>query len=449
MYPRSDSVRSDSVRAGFVLALALGWGACSSSGANRADGPPRADAAAVADAAVDGAAAVDLAPPGVDLPTTAEFFRIDAVHRIELTVDPAEWQRFLAENRDLDGSPTWHAGDVRIDGTALPQVGFKTFGYGSRAANLDKPNLNLELDKYTNGQSYAGKSRLRVKNNGQDVSGLRQAITYEAMRAVGLWAPRSTYATVSVNGESYGFYFVEESFTKSFVRDRAGDDTGAAYESTQCQGFVPPAGGCAGIVDSYTRPFNPTVGAGEDLIALCTALSRPAAQVLSGLGPLIDTQEWARAIAADLAIAGDNDGFDTAATNFRLYHDPTSGKVRLIMYGPDTSYDPDFLPTPNPKAPAPADYCAALNPAYKDVFLQKLLGSAEGLGLYKTEVQALRQGVMSPASLKARADALWSVIRGPVLSDPRLAAGADPQAAKDSIGAYLDRRVTQLVAAGL
>lgn len=417
-----------------LLALALPCGACSSDASPRSDGgAPPTDAASRGDAA---------------MPTTAEFFRNDAMHRIELTLDPAEWQRFMAENRDLNGTPQWHQGDIRIDGIAVSKVGFKTFGFGSRMANPEKPNLNLEFDHFVAGQSFADKSRLRVKNNGQDLSGLRQPITYEALRAAGLWAPLTSFATLVVNGEEYGFYTIEESFTKSFVRDRGALDTGAAYESGSCQGFVPPAGGCAQLVETYGRPFNPTVGVGEDLTALCTALSGPASGVLAALAPVIDVQAWARGLAVDLALAGDNDGFDTAGTNYRLYHDPGSGKLQLILYGPDTSYDPD-VPAPDPKAPAPSTYCASFNPAYKDIFLQKLLGSAAGLALYRTEVQALRQGGMSPARIKARADALWQVVRSAALADRKRDMTEDLDYAKDSIGLYMDKRVPQLIAAGL
>ena len=80
-------------------------------------------------------------------------------------------------------------------------------------------------------------------------------------------APRSTYAELIVNNEAYGLYSVEESFTSSFVRERTGNDNGAAYEAIDCQGFVAPLGGCAALIEDFTRPFNPTAGAGEDLAA--------------------------------------------------------------------------------------------------------------------------------------------------------------------------------------
>lgn len=398
--------------------------------------------------AQDGGGGADGGDP--DMISAAAFFQTSAVHRIEITLPAAEWQRFMAEHADLNATPTLHEADFVIDGTPLRRVAFKTFGYGSREGSPRKPNLNLDLDKNITDQSYAGLTRLRIKNNGQDVTGLRQPITYEAMRSVGLWAPRTSYATLTVNSEPYGIYALEESFNKAFVRERSGDDTGAAYEAEDCQGFVPPAmGGCKILPDFYSRPFNDMVGTGDELAGICTVLSGAAAQAVAGLAPYIEVADWARAIAADLALAGDYDGFSTNGSNFRMYHDNKIGKLRLIIYGPDTTYDPDYVPYPDPLVPKPEPSCPMTNAAYHDVFLAKLTGSATGLEIYRKEVRALRQGAMSPAMIKQRADALWAVIRDRVITDPRRSMVVDPEGAKNGIGAYMDKRIAQLVAAGL
>ena len=416
-----------------LLALTLLTGACA---------PPSQSTPTDA-----GASAKD-GPPAE--PTTDEFFRIDAIHRIDLTADAAEWQRFLAEHKDPDATPTWHQADLRVDGTPLKQVAFKTFGYGSREAAPDKPNLNIDFEKNIDGQSYAGLSRFRVKNNGQDPSALHQVVTYEALRANGLWAPRTTFAQLYVNGQEYGFYTVEESFGKSFVRARGAMDTGAAYEAGDCHGFMPVNGSCDNLVDQYNAAFNSaTTSTGEELVAICNALAKPADKVLTALNPILDIHEWARAIAADLAIAGDNDGFSTAASNFRLYHDPKTNKLRLIIMGPDDTYIPDWLPDPDPKKPQPADYCKDRNPGFHDVFLEQLLATAEGLAIYRDEVQALRKGAMSAARIKERVNAIWGVTKGPVLADPKLAKDADPEGIKDGMIEFIDRRVVHLEAAGL
>ena len=437
---------------GAAVALAL---ACGSSNA-----PPPGAVPAAADAGVEAGPVGDdggvvVVDSGGDAgknngdAARAAFFVTTNIHKIELTVDPAVWAVFMAEHMNLDPNAisAWHAGDVTIDGTLLPKSGFKSFGFGSREANPNKPNLKLDFHKFTLTQTYDGIETLRAKNDGQDVSGLREAITFEALRVAGLMASRTSYAEIFVNGEAYGFYLLEEGFGKDFLRERTGNHDGAVYEADECQGFVPPAAGCAKLIDSYTRPFNPTVGLGEDLAAVCTAINGDPAQFVSAVGALVKLDEWILAVAADTAITGDYDSFSTNGANFRLYSDTTLKRMRLILSGPDTNYDPGYFA--DPLVPAPSSSCTSSNPQYRDVFLQKLTATPAGLAQYKTAVHSLRTGAMSAATLKARVDAIWTVIGSHVKADPKRTATPDPEAFKDSIKTYLDQRDTTLAAGGM
>ena len=206
---------------------------------------------------------------------------------------------------------------------------------------------------------------MRLKNNGQDISALRQAVLYQAIRESNHLAPRSTYAELTVNGRPHGFYFVEEAFSHGFVRERTGNEDGAAYEPSGCQGFVSPAAGCARIGDSFHRPFNPAAGLGEDLVALCQVMNGPADQFLSAVASLIPLSEWIDQVAIDTALAGNVDGFSTSGGNFRLYHDTRADRLRLVILGADDTFEPELparaqlpgpraahgLPDPEPPVP--------------------------------------------------------------------------------------------------
>jgi hypothetical protein len=188
------------------------------------------------------------------------------------------------------------------------------------------------------------------------------------------------------------------------------------------------------------------VGAGEDLVKLCTVMNGPATDFVAGVGPLIKLDEWLRAVAADTALAGDYDGFSTNGTNFRLYHDTALDRLRLVILGPDTSYDPDF--SPDPITPAADGNCLKVNPLYHDIFLEKLRGTPEGLDLYKQAVKTLRQGAMAPATLKARVDALWAVIAEHAKGDPHRSPMPEPEVSKDKIKQYIDMHDADLTAKG-
>jgi hypothetical protein len=410
------------------------------------DGPVAADAMAPA-APPD----ANPAAPADDRAVREAFFRSDLIHRIEVRVDPAMWQAFMAEHRTFRSQAvkTWFRADFRIDGTELRDVGFRSFGWGSRDENKNKPNLNVDMNRNVPGQSLRGIERIRIKNNGQDVSGLRQTILYQAMRETSLMAPRSTYADLFVNGEHYGFYFVEESFTRGFVRERTGNDDGAAYEPVGCQGLVAPSdGGCEAMEDFFGRSFNDTVGRGEDLAALCRAMNGPPEQLLTALAPLIPIGEWIYQLAMDTALAGNNDGFSVAGSNFRLYHDTTLDKLRLVILGPDDTFVADGLPEPSFQRPEPYEGCLDENSEFRDIFLEKLQATREGLALYRAAVRTLRTGVLAAPRLKQQVDALWTIIGSRVQSDPLKVDYYDGEESKEAIKRYVDRRWPALEQAG-
>jgi hypothetical protein len=437
--------------AGWIVVAVLGLAACGDGGGGGGVGGNDAGAGGVdgggGDAAAD--ARPDRAP--VDAAAAIEFFRPEVVHQIELFTDATTWNAFMQEHRTFDGTrePTWFTGEIVIDGTRLPDVGFHSFGWGSRDENKNKPNLSLDFERNVPGRSLRGIERMRIKNNGQDVTGLRQTIIYQAMREANLMAPRSTFALLTVNREVMGFFMVEESFSKPFVRERTGNDDGPAYEPRGCQGLVAPApGGCASLPQSFTRNFNDMVGAGEDLVALCQAVNGPPEQFLGAVAPLIDVDEWIAQLAIDTALTGNHDGFSVTGSNFRLYQDSDRKKLRFVVIGPDETFLLDQLPRPSFMRPEPRDSCARDNPAFRDIFLEKLVATPQGLALYQQAVRKLRTGVMAADTLKARVDALWAIIGTHVQNEPLRVDYMEPEERKEEIKQYIDARWPALEAAG-
>ena len=380
-----------------------------------------------------------------------DFFRPELVHRIDITVDPAQWQAYLPSTGASTRTPIrrWYQGNFRIDGADLRNVGFHSFGWGSRDENRNKPNLSLDLDHYVPGQSFRGIERMRLKNNGQDVSGLRQAILYQAMRESSLMAPRSTYAELYVNGAPHGFYFVEESFTQGFVRERTGNANGATFEPAGCQGFVAPRGGCEALADYFESNFNPTWPARPShLLGLCRVLNGPAEGMIEGVAPYIVLSEWVYQIAIDTALAGNRDGFSTAGANFRLYHDTALNKLRLIVLGPDDT----FVPGRPPRAQLPAARALRRLHRREPALPRHLPGEAGGHAQGPRPVPGHRSQAAHRRPGRRRGqeplDALWTIVGPHAKADPLRNPDYDAEASKDSIKEYVDRRWQALEQAG-
>ncbi len=377
------------------------------------------------------------------------FFETTTIHKVEVKLPAADWDRYMKEHRNLDPdfNPTWFTAEVVVDGTSVPNTGIKNFGYGSREVSPNKPNIRVDFSKNVRTQFYKGIDEIRLKNNGQDTTGLRQPIVFESLRAAGLMASRTSYAEVVVNGEPFGFYLVEEPFGREMVRIGAGNNDGTAYEASDCQGFVAPPKGCGDLLEFYDRPFNDELGEGEDLKAICEVMNGPADRFVSGVSQLVKLDEWTLGVAADLALAGDYDGFSTSGANFRLYNDTKLKRMRLVIGGPDTTFD--ALYTPDPLKPRPSSNCRNVNPHYRDIFLEKLTGTPAGLEQYKAAVRQLRTGVMAPAKLRARVDALWAITGAKVKEDKKRPPTPEPEAFKELMKTFFDQRDAELAKLGM
>jgi hypothetical protein len=409
---------------------------------------PRTDAPAGADRP-------PMPPPGSVVAARDDFFRSNVIHQIEMVVDEAAWDSYLREHRSFDDGAlddadgrTWYRAHLRIDGVQLLDVGFHSFGYGSRLENADKPNIHLDTNRNVPGQSLRGITRMRIKNNGQDVTGIRQTIIYQAMRESKLMAPRSTFAELTVNGRPYGFYFIEESFTRDFVQERTGNSNGQSYEPTDCQGLLAPSGGCNAIVEYFTPSFNDAISLGQDLIPLCQAANSPDDQFLGAMSSVIDVGEWMDQLALATSLAGDDDGFTTAGSNFRLYHDTATNKFRLILLGVDDTFLAERLPDPAFPIPEPTDSCQDDNSDYRDIFLEKVIATPMGRSLYAQAVRKMRTGVFEPTRLKQRIDTLWALVGSRVKADPLLSRDYDPDESLASLKRYIDERWRAVEMAG-
>ena len=249
------------------------------------------------------------------------------------------------------------------------------------------------------------------------------------MREAKLLAPRTTFANLFVNGEAWGFYTVEEHFNKDFVRERTGNDDGTAYEATDCHGFVAaPDTGCVRIMGSFDRDFNPNLGQGEDLVALCNAMNGPPEQFMSAVGALAHLPDWIGQLAIDTALAGDHDGYSTAGANFRLYRDTALGKFRLVILGPDDTFAALMLPEPGSAAP---EAQPPLHPGPDVPLPGHLPGTPDrqprGSGACTSRrCAACAPARWRPGKLKRRVDELWGIVGSHVMADARNTAHMTP-----------------------
>src|SRR5262245_26148744 len=92
------------------------------------------------------------------------FFGNTVIHDVRIDIDPADWES-LKQNYQDD---TYYHVNVSSGGFAAFDVGIRSRGRGSRSPY--KPNLDVNVDKYSKKQTFADLGFFILKANNQDAS---------------------------------------------------------------------------------------------------------------------------------------------------------------------------------------------------------------------------------------------------------------------------------------
>jgi spore coat protein CotH len=260
------------------------------------------------------------------------------LHEAKLDLDPAAWQSL----RDAYLDNQYYAANLAIDGVAVPQVGVRSRGEGSRDPH--KPGLKVEFDKYVPGQEYYGYKSLVVDNLVQDASMLRERLAFLVFEAMGIPAPRNSFARLSVNGEYWGLFALVEPVSKPFLESRLGEKSGTLYDyewvypyyfawrGPQHSAYVPSP------FQPQTNESHPDVAAG--LVEFIRQVNdAPDPSFVSAMGTLFDVDRFLTHVATENAVTeGDGIVGDQGLNNFYLYEYGAKNRFVFIPWDKDNTF---------------------------------------------------------------------------------------------------------------
>jgi len=168
--------------------------------------------------------------PAEEVSYASALFDTAFVHTIDITMDESDW---AAMKENAMGKEIYH-GDIVIDGEQLSDVGISTKGSNTLRGivsnnDLNRYSLKLKFGTYREGQTYRGLDVLNLNNNFSDASQMKDYISYEMFRKLGVASPLAAYAKVSVNSEYYGIFLVVEDMKTGFL-NRNFDGNGVLYK---------------------------------------------------------------------------------------------------------------------------------------------------------------------------------------------------------------------------
>ena len=322
----------------------------------------------------------------------AEIFDNKTVLPIRIQISSNEMARLRRDDRQPVRATVWEGTNVYHD------VGLHVKGAaGSRRGIDDKPALTLNFQKFVPDQRFHGLKKIHLNNSVQDPSYLCENICGELYRKAGVAAARVTYATLELNGRKRGFYVVKEGFTKDFLAMHFKSNDGNLYDG----GFLKE------ITEQLERDIDGDDGPRDwsDLKALAKAAQIPEPYVrFQELSKVLDVDRFATYCALQI-MTWDWDGYLMNRNNYRVYHDPSSGKMVFLPHGMDQMFwETTHFPLPRP------------HHRFNGLVANRFIETPQGKKLYLERFGEVFTNVFQIETLTNRVNELTALIR-PYMSD--------------------------------
>ncbi len=253
------------------------------------------------------------APASVASQSAHEIFNSEVLHDVRLRVNARDWDT-LKRLFQLD---TYYPASFTWAGSTVHEVAIRSRGFGSR--NGTKPGLEIQFDRYRDGQRFAGLRSMILDNHWQDPSMMRERISMLFFQRLGWPAPREAPARLWVNDEYVGLYSIVEDVNEQFLEHHFGvgqgtiAERGYIYEYRWTHRYT--FGYLGGDLEQYEEIFNPKIQDHKSMSELfrpiedlIRTVNQATSDFTSRVGELLDLGDLMTFLAADNYLA-DSDGF--------------------------------------------------------------------------------------------------------------------------------------------
>ncbi len=324
------------------------------------------------------------------------------LHETRIVMDPGDWSA-LRQNFHTN---QYYAANISIDGEVVLQVGIRSRGKGSRSG--EKPGLKVDMNRYVSGQEFHGRKSVILDNLTQDVTFLREPLSYAAFEAMGIAAPQVSHTRLTVNDQYWGLYTLVEDITKPFLEARLGDKEGNLFSYEYAFAYDFSFRGASS--NAYVPvPFEPETN--EDsldpagLVAFIRTINEaPDATFVATISPFLDVTRFLTHVAVENAIA-ENDGIlgFEGMNNFYLYQYAGQNRFVFIPWDKDTTFvSPEF---------------PLLIRVDTNVLVRRLLADPGQMAVYRDAVKRAAAVAVNAGFLLPRIEAMYSLIRTAALED--------------------------------
>lgn len=246
----------------------------------------------------------------------SQLFATETVHEVRIEIEESEWQAILDAPEDEE----YHPATVTVDGEKAEEAGIRTKGNSSlksvAASESNRYSFRVNLGKYVDGQELLGLDEFVLNNMFSDPSYLREFMSYEIMREMGLNVPLTSFVNVYVNDELFGFYLMVEAIDDSFLSRSFGDNEGNLYKAEMNSTLQVESDGS---YDSYEKK-NGEDESKSDLVTLIETLNDMPEGEKGEIETVLDVESALKYIAANMILINSDSYNGNFAQNYYLYN---------------------------------------------------------------------------------------------------------------------------------
>lgn len=166
--------------------------------------------------------------------STVDIFDSSFIHTIQIEMDPDQYENMILTFEET-GEKDYYQVDITIDGTKIPSAGIRLKGNSSLSSPLggmignrmtqevEVPYL-IKFNEFVSGQNYQGYEEIALRNNFQDLSYMREFLSYEILAEMGIEVPKTSFTGVGFNEDQEVLFIAVEHIDEEFVTSHFGDD---------------------------------------------------------------------------------------------------------------------------------------------------------------------------------------------------------------------------------
>jgi len=316
----------------------------------------------------------------------------------------------------------WAEAQVEFAGKKFEKAAVRYRGNGTflQSRYGPKQSFKVDLNKLQKKQSIGGVDELNLVNAVPDFSYVRDAMSQMVFRELGVPAPRTAYAYLSVDvpgkwtNQALGLYCLIENIDKDFAEDRFGSKKVPIFKPVTYDLFQD----LGSEWSDYAAIYDLKTEASPEQLQRVVEFARFVTQASDEdfarrLGEYLDIEEFAGFVAGH-ALLSSYDGFFTNGQNYYLFLDPASKKFGFISWDQDHSWGEfGYVGTAEAREQA-----SIWEPAVYDFqFLQRVMRVPAFRDAYKTKLQRALDTFFTKERLYPQIDQLAAAIRPAVAAE--------------------------------